>query len=131
MKGPIHGPITDINMTPFVDIVLVILIIFLLTATVMLPRTFSIALPKAAQADKLESVPVIVSIDREGNIAINGARLSQDRDFDQLFLSQKQGKEALAIIAADQDTRHGRLIEVIDRLKGLQVTRIGIEVEQK
>ncbi len=130
MKGLNHGPITDINMTPFVDIVLVILIIFLLTATVMLPRTFSIALPKASQADKLESVPVIVSIDREGNIAINGTRLSQDSDFDKMFLSQKQGKETLAIIAADQDTRHGRLIEVIDRLKGLQVTRIGIEVDQ-
>jgi biopolymer transport protein ExbD len=131
MRGPIHGPITDINMTPFVDIVLVILIIFLLTATVMLPRTFSIALPKAAQADKLESVPVIVSIDRDGQIAINGTRLSQDSDFDKMFLSQKQGKETLAIIAADRDTRHGRLIEVIDRLKGLQVSRIGIEVEQK
>jgi biopolymer transport protein ExbD len=131
MRGPIYGPITDINMTPFVDIVLVILIIFLLTATVMLPRTFSIALPKAAQADKLESVPVIVSIDRDGHIAINGTRLSQDGDFDKMFLSQKQGKETLAIIAADRDTRHGRLIEVIDRLKGLQVSRIGIEVEQK
>ncbi|MBI4643989.1 MAG: biopolymer transporter ExbD, partial [Deltaproteobacteria bacterium] len=47
MKSHQHGPITEINMTPFVDIVLVILIIFLLTATVMLPRTFSIALPQA------------------------------------------------------------------------------------
>lgn len=131
MKGHIHGPITEINMTPFVDIVLVILIIFLLTATVMLPRTFSIALPKATQADKLESVPVIVSIDRDGKIAINGNRLSQDGDFDQVFKCQKQGKEPLAIIAADQETRHGRLIEVIDRLKSLQVKRIGIEVEQK
>jgi len=131
MKGHIHGPITEINMTPFVDIVLVILIIFLLTATVMLPRTFSIALPKATQADKLESVPVIVSIDRDGKIAINGNRLSQDDDFDQVFKCQKQGKEPLAIIAADQETRHGRLIEVIDRLKSLQVKRIGIEVEQK
>ncbi len=131
MKGHIHGPITDINMTPFVDIVLVILIIFLLTATVMLPRTFSIALPKAAQADRLESVPVIVSIDREGNIAINGNRLNRESDFDQVFRSQEKGKESLAIIAADQDTRHGRLIEVLDRLKGLQVKRIGIEVEQK
>jgi biopolymer transport protein TolR len=129
MRGHIHGPITDINMTPFVDIVLVILIIFLLTATVMLPRTFSIAIPKAAQADKLESVPVIISIDREGNLAVNGVRLGQDGDLDQTFLSQKQGKETLAIIAADKETRHGRLIEVIDRLKGLQVTRIGIEVE--
>jgi len=131
MKGHIHGPITEINMTPFVDIVLVILIIFLLTATVMLPRTFSIALPKAEQADKLESVPIIVSIDREGRIAINGVSLGQDSDFEKVFLGQKQGKEPLAVIAADTDTRHGRLIEVIDRLKGLKVTRIGIEVEQK
>lgn len=131
MKGNIHGPITDINMTPFVDIVLVILIIFLLTATVMLPRTFSIALPKAAQGEKLESSPVIVSIDREGRIAVNGVRLEQEGDFDRLFLSQVQGKERWAVIAADRDTRHGRLIEVIDRLKALKVQRIGIEVEQK
>ncbi len=131
MKGHIHGPITDINMTPFVDIVLVILIIFLLTATVMLPRTFSIALPKASQAEKLENVPVIVSIDREGKIAINGHRLARDDEFDPVFRAQAQGSEPLAVIAADKDTRHGRLIEVIDRLKGLQVKRIGIEVEQK
>ncbi len=131
MKGHIHGPITEINMTPFVDIVLVILIIFLLTATVMLPRTFAIALPKATQADKLESFPIIVSIDREGRIAINGVRLQQDADFEQVFRSQQKDKEPQAIIAADHDIRHGRLIEVIDRLKGLQVKRIGIEVEQK
>jgi biopolymer transport protein TolR len=131
MKGHIHGPITEINMIPFVDIVLVILIIFLLTATVMMPRTFSIALPKASQADKLENAPVIVSIDREGKIAINGQRLGQDGDFEAVFRAQVQGKEPLAVIAADQDTRHGRLIEVIDRLKILQVKRIGIEVEQK
>jgi biopolymer transport protein TolR len=131
MKGHIHGPITEINMIPFVDIVLVILIIFLLTATVMMPRTFSIALPKASQADKLETAPIIVSIDREGKIAINGQRLGQDGDFEAVFRAQVQGKEPLAVIAADQDTRHGRLIEVIDRLKILQVKRIGIEVEQK
>jgi len=131
MKGHIHGPITEINMTPFVDIVLVILIIFLLTATVMMPRTFSIALPKASQAEKSETGPVIVSIDREGHIAINGHRLSRDSDFEPVFQAQVQGKEPLAVIAADQDTRHGRLIEVIDRLKALQVKRIGIEVEQK
>ena len=131
MRGNIHGPITEINMTPFVDIVLVILIIFLLTATVMMPRTFAIALPKAVQADKLESVPIIISIDRKGHVAVNGVKLAQDDDFEKVFLSQKQGKEPQAIIAADTDTRHGRLIEVIDRLRGLKVQRIGIEVEQK
>lgn len=131
MKGHIHGPITEINMTPFVDIVLVILIIFLLTATVMLPRTFSIALPKAAQADRLEGVPIIISIDRDERIAINGQHLRQDSDFEQVFRSHWKDKEPQAIIAADQNIRHGRLIEVIDRLKSLQVIRIGIEVEQK
>jgi biopolymer transport protein ExbD len=129
MKGPTHGPITDINMTPFVDIVLVILIIFLITATVMLPRTFSIALPKATQAEKLESTPVIVSIDREGRIAINGRRLEHDGEFEAVFRAQPQGKESLAVIAADQEVRHGRLIEVIDRLRALKVQRLGIEVE--
>lgn len=131
MKEHAHGPITEINMTPFVDIVLVILIIFLLTATVMMPRTFGIALPKATQADKLESVPIIISIDREGQIAVNGVKLVQDSDFEKVFVAQKQGKEPQAIIAADTDIRYGRLIEVMDRLRGLKVQRIGIEVEQR
>jgi biopolymer transport protein TolR len=131
MKPHQSGPISEINMTPFVDIVLVILIIFLLTATVMMPRTFAIALPKATQADKLESVPIIISVDREGRIAVNGVKLKQDRDFDTVFAAQKQGKEPEAIIAADKESRHGRLMEVIDRLKGLKVQRIGIEVEQR
>ena len=131
MKADMRGPLTEINMTPFVDIVLVILIIFLLTATVMMPRTFAIALPKATQADRLEGVPIIISIDREGSIAINGVKLAQDGDFEKVFTAQKQGKKPQAIIAADTDNRHGRLIEVIDRLRGLKVERIGIEVEQK
>lgn len=131
MKLHRHGPITEINMTPFVDIVLVILIIFLLTATVMMPRTFSIALPKATQADKIEKTVVIISIDREGQIAINGVRVSQDQDFETVFTGQVQGKEPQAVIAADKETRHGRIIGVIDHLKRLKVERIGIEVEQQ
>jgi biopolymer transport protein TolR len=131
MKLHRHGPITEINMTPFVDIVLVILIIFLLTATVMMPRTFSIALPKATQADKIEKTVVIISIDREGMIAINGVRVSQGQDFETVFAGQVQGKEPQAVIAADKETRHGRIIEVIDHLKRLKVERIGIEVEQQ
>ena len=131
MKGNLHGPITEINMTPFVDIVLVILIIFLLTATVMMPRTFAIALPKATQAEKLKSVPIIISIDREGHIAVNGVKLARDEDFDRIFKEQMHGKEPQAVIAADTLTRHGRLIDVIDRLRALKVQHIGIEVEQK
>ncbi|MEW6657989.1 MAG: biopolymer transporter ExbD [Thermodesulfobacteriota bacterium] len=131
MKLQQRSPITEINMTPFVDIVLVILIIFLLTATVMMPRTFAISLPKATQADKLEKTSVIISIDREGQIAINGVRVCQDADFEPTFTGQVQGKESQAIIAADKETRHGRLMEVIEHLKRLQVQRIGIEVEQQ
>ncbi len=130
MKLHRHGPITEINMTPFVDIVLVILIIFLLTATVMMPRTFSIALPKATQAEKMEKIVIIVSIDRDGKIAINGTRVHQEDDFNAVFAELVRGKEPQAVIAADKETRHGTIIEVIDRLKRLKVERIGIEVEQ-
>lgn len=130
MKLHRHGPITEINMTPFVDIVLVILIIFLLTATVMMPRTFSISLPKATEADKIEKTVVIISIDREGKVAINGTRVHQEADFHAVFTEQVQGKEPQAVIAADKETRHGAIIEIIDRLKRLKVERIGIEVEQ-
>ena len=118
-------------MTPFVDIVLVILIVFLLTATVLMPRTFSIALPQASQGEKMEKMPIIISLDGEGRIAINGVRLARDGDFDRVFCEQRHGQEPQAVIAADKQVRHGRVIEVLDRLKRLQVQRIGIEVEQR
>jgi len=92
-KGNLHDPLTEINLTPFVDIALVILLIFLLTATVMRPRTFAIALPRATPADKLEIVPIIISIDREGHLAVNGVKPAHDRDFETVFAAQKQGKE--------------------------------------
>jgi len=88
-------------------------------------------LPKATQAEKPEKVPIIISINREGQIAINGVRLASDAHFESIFTAQKQDKESLAVIAADKETRHGRLMEVIDRLKCLKVQRIGIEVEQR
>jgi len=131
VKGHQHGPITEINMTPFVDIVLVIMIIFMLTATLLLPRSFSVALPQNAETEKVETPPVIIAIDAAGRIAINGVRLAHDGEFDQVFRAQPQGPEAQAVIAADKDIQHGRLIEVIDQLKRLRVQRIGIEVEQR
>jgi biopolymer transport protein TolR len=131
MKLHRHGPITEINMTPFVDIVLVILIIFLLTATVMMPRTFSISLPKATQAEKMEKIVVIVSVDREGRMAINGTRVYQETDFRAVFEELVRGKEPQAVIAADKEVKHGTIIDIIDRLKRLKVERIGIEVEQQ
>ena len=131
MKSHQHGPITEINMTPFVDIVLVILIIFMLTATLLLPRTFSVSLPQATEADKIEKPPVIIAINAAGELAINGVRLAHDGEFDQVFGAQPQGPEPQAVIAADKEIHHGRLIEVIDRLKRLKVQRIGIEVEQR
>jgi biopolymer transport protein ExbD len=74
---------------------------------------------------------VIISIDREGQVAINGVRVSPEQEFATVFASQVKDKEPQAVIAADKETRHGRIIEVIDRLKKLQVQRIGIEVEQQ
>lgn len=130
MKLHRSGPITDINMTPFVDIVLVILIIFLLTATVLLPRTFSISLPQATEATPPEKLVVIVSIDQEGRVALNGKSVELGEEFDQLFRQLTNGKEPQAVIAADKNARHGRLVAVIERLKKLQVQKIGIEVEQ-
>ena len=56
--------------------------------------------------------------------------MHQELDFNAVFTEQVQGKEPQAVIAADKETKHGSIIEIIDRLKRLKVERIGIEVEQ-
>lgn len=72
VTGDDGEPMSSINVTPFVDVVLVLLVIFMVTAPVLMKDSFGIHLPKATQSDQKISASLGVAVTKQGQILING-----------------------------------------------------------
>src|SRR6185295_7828151 len=93
--------ITDINVTPLVDIMLVLLIIFMLTANLIIAPSIKVDLPKAATGEGVEPSTIALTLNRDGKLYLNGKETSEDaiRAFVPPELQKKPDLQA--IIAAD------------------------------
>jgi biopolymer transport protein ExbD len=103
--------ITGINVTPFVDIVLVLLIIFMVTANFIVRETMEVDLPRAANAG--ETVQGLVNV---------GARVAAGAREDPL---------TRAVISADQSLPYGRIMHLIDVVKGEGISRFALNIEKE
>jgi len=120
--------ITGINVTPLVDITLVLLIIFMVTAKIIVSQSVPLDLPKAASGDQVQTVfSVILAAD--GTTQIDSKPAPND---DAIFPAAKDahGKNAdlRAVIKADSAVPHGRVIHVLDLLKQAGVGKIAFGV---
>ena len=120
--------ITGINVTPLVDVVLVLLVIMMVTASYVVSRSIPVELPRGATA---ESVPTTlsVSIAQDGALFVDGA--ATDRQALRLRIRQAfaEDAETRAVIAADGRARHAQVVQVIDLLRQEHVTKFAINVE--
>ena len=123
--------IAEINIVPFVDIILVILIIFMVTAPVILKPSINVNLPKAGSGDNTTPSELTIAIDAQGGISLNGAPSSEEavKAFSR-ELSQK-APETQAIISADKDVSHGTVVKIIDAVKSGGVKRFAITIEKQ
>ena len=130
--------ITEINIIPLVDIVLVLLIIFMVTAQFLTkppepPPGMEVELPKAASGEDISPSLLSLVINKDGKIFLNGkvestAGIDSDlRD----FLKDKKPADLEAIVAADQGISHGHVIQVIDTLRLLGVDRFAINTKRQ
>ena len=123
--------ISDINVTPLVDITLVLLIVFMVTAKVIVSQAMPLDLPAAA---KTSSVQLIFSVElrADGELKVDGKQIAEvDEVLALAQQSARDNKELRAVIRAEQDVRHGRVIEVMDLLKRAGITRIAFGVVPK
>lgn len=120
--------ITGINVTPLVDIVLVLLIIFMVTAKLIVSKSVPLDLPKAASGADIQTVFSIV-LAADGTTQIDSKTVPGD---DTILASAKAAREKnpelRAIIKADSSVPHGRVIHVLDLLKQAQVAKIAFGV---
>jgi len=123
--------ISGINVTPLVDVILVVLIIFIVTASVILRSSIPVNLPQAKTAEQSTSGLLNVSITREGQIYINGRPARLD-DLRQAVAGERKmlpaGKAApSAFVSADVKAQYGLFAQVVDRLRLEGVSEIALD----
>jgi len=122
------GPITGINMTPFVDIALVLLIIFIVTAKLVVTPSVPLDLPQAKKSEEVQTVLSVV-ITAEGNILANGAPMADEGALVGLARSYlERDPEIRVVIAADGAVLHRKVIEVLDALRMAGISRVAFGV---
>ena len=117
--------LADINVTPFVDVVLVLLIIFMVTAP-MMQKGVDVDLPRAESAAGQEEQRIIVSIDQGHRIYLNETPLGL-ADLEKYLTSVAAGYEnPFVYLRADQSVPYGRVMAVMDRIKLSGIERVGL-----
>ncbi len=106
--------ISEINMTPFVDIILVVLIIFMVTATFIVEGKIKLNLPKSktAETGKITEKKIEISIKKNGEIFLGKLPVTEE-ELKKKLLSLKE-KKALVILRSDRDTKFQNVVSVID-----------------
>ena len=121
--------ITGINITPLVDVMLVLLIIFMVTASYIVSGSIKVVLPEVSsvsEQDKASSSAVFL-LDKENTIYFEG-KIIQLSDVEKLI---KDKKISSAIISADRNVLHGSVIELMDVIKKAGVSDFSVDVESK
>src|SRR6185295_9784812 len=106
--------IAGINVTPLVDVVLVLLIIFLITAPVLYQSAIKVQLPKAKSGEEAQKSPLAFTISKDGSLAWDKETIDWDTLGKRLAALGPQASEQTAIISADQATQHGTVIKLMD-----------------
>jgi len=123
--------ITDINVTPLVDVVLVLLIIFMVTASYIVKQSIEVDLPRAQSAGEAVGSVLAVVLTKEGEVYLDGVRADEKQLAARVREVAARDKEARAIISADRLALHGAVVRVIDVVKGAGVTRFAIHIEKE
>ena len=127
--GRQRGLITDINVTPLVDIMLVLLIIFMLTAHLIARQAIEIQLPKASQSSTANPTTLAITLTREGRMYLNGAETTPAALRAAVQSAIAKDPKTQAIIAGDKNVSHGRVVWVLDVVKSLGVTSFAIQID--
>ncbi len=123
--------IAEINVTPLVDIMLVLLIIFMLVSTVIQKQAIEVELPHAVTGAEVNNETVSVVISREGDFYIAGKLAANyDELRSTLEKKHKENPNLQVVISADRKCSHGQVVQVIDTVRELEIYKFAIDTEK-
>jgi biopolymer transport protein TolR len=126
-----HTPMHEINVTPFVDVMLVLLIIFMVTAP-MLTSGVPIELPETkGQQLQTNKEPVTISVDKAGKIFIQETEIKLDEIAPKLKAIAKSGYDEQIFIRGDKGIDYGTVMRVMGRVKSAGFTKVSLVTESE
>ena len=122
--------ISDINVTPFVDVVLVLLVIFMVTASVIVNKGIKVELPQAATAEQLsnqKTFNILVTV--EGEIILDGEKVTKETLAERGKTALASGEKVVAMISADKGVIYSYVVGVMDTLRSVGVNDYALQLE--
>jgi len=129
--GDDNDIMADMNVVPLVDIILVVLIIFMVTAPMFMKPTINVNLPKAASGDQTAPSKLNIALTADGRINLNGTFVDEAAVKTKALEELAKNTEVQAIISADKDVPHGKVIALLDIVKGAGVKKFAISIDKK
>jgi biopolymer transport protein TolR len=127
------APMSEINVTPFVDVMLVLLIIFMVAAPLM-TTGMKVDLPQSNSAQleqEKEDEPLQVIIDKKGGLYVNKFKVPFDQIAIKLLEITKQNKEAQIFVRGDKEANYGDIIRAISAINEAGFTKVGLVTQPK
>ena len=121
--------IVGINVTPLVDVMLVLLIIFMVASTYIVKNSIEVDLPKAATGGEVLDTTLSIVVTDTSKLFLNGEPATEQSIAKRCQLVSKRDPKAQAIIAADKSTAHGQVVRIIDLVRRNGVQRFAINVD--
>jgi biopolymer transport protein ExbD len=123
--------LTDINVTPLVDVCLVLVIIFMVTTTMFLQPPFEIKLPKARTAEQTKEENLFVAVAPDGGLAINESRVPTEQFPETIRAKLARSRLKLVVIRADENAASGAVIDALNVIKQAGARRITFGTQEK
>lgn len=130
-SGDDDGQITGINVTPLVDIMLVLLIIFMVTATYIVKEAIEIELPRAAAGGESTARTLAIVVTKDGQAYLDGQLVTEEALIQKIQEAPEKKEDMQAVIGADKEAKHGAVVHMLDVLKGLGITKFAIQIEKQ
>lgn len=114
----------NINVVPYIDVMLVLLVIFIVTAPMTNPGV--VELPRVGQDLKQQNTPITVSVKKDGSLEMEGKKIKADALLIELNQALEKNPELSVVIAADKKTQYENVITIMDLLKQNQIHKVGL-----
>jgi biopolymer transport protein ExbD len=120
--------ITGINVTPLVDVTLVLLVILMVTASYVASRSIPMELPKSATAESTPTT-LTISIDKDGRTFLDAEAIDEATLQQKIRTARRADAETRAVIAADGRVSHAQVVRVMDLLRREDVSKFAFNVD--
>lgn len=117
--------LNQINVIPLVDVMLVLLVIVLTTATFITTGQIPVDLAKATEATDRKDVPVVITLTSQGEMYLNDSAVPENG---LRIVLEREPRESLVVVRADKVTILERFVQVVDELKSLGFGQVSLEV---